>query len=99
MSHQFLSGFNRRSGNRSDEIRRPSGFDNRFVDEMDVLNGNVLGVRVHIENDAVARRDHADGVADNRGCRIRNRRNRGDDTIRSGFHQHQSAVAGARDRR
>src|ERR1051326_4232645 len=97
--HQLLRRLDGRIGDAGDDVRRAARADDRFVQQRDRLHAAVLRVRVDVEDDAVPRGEHADGVADDGGGRIRDRRDRADDAERRRLDEGQAVVAARGDRR
>src|SRR6266545_77559 len=70
----------------------------RFVEKNDRLHAAVFRVRMDVEDDAVPGREHSDRIADDRGSRIGDRRDRADDSERRRLDESQTMVAGRGDR-
>src|ERR1044071_4709405 len=96
--HQLLRRLDGRVGHAGDDVRRAAGADDRFVDQRDRLHAAVFRVGMDVEDDGVPRGEHADGVADDRRRRVRDRRDRADDAERRRLDQGQAVVAARGDR-
>ena len=97
MLHERVGALDGGVAHHGDEPLRTARGDDGVVQLLDEKAAHLLGRRVHVEDDGVARRDHADGIADDGLGGIRRRRDGADDAVGRAFDEHQTVVARLRD--
>ena len=94
VGHQVFGALERRIRRRGDQVGRTTGRGDRPVEDLDVLDGHVLGPGVDVERDGVACRDHRDRVVDDRRRRVRRRCDGTDDPVGGELGDHHASVTG-----
>ena len=92
--HECLRGFDGRLGNGADQVGRTATTNDRAMQKSNIGHRALAGAGVHVEDDAVARREHGDSIADDRGGRIGCRCDGADHTIGRVLGERQAIVAG-----
>ena len=93
MFEQGVGRFERRLGDDADQVVDAQVAVNGFVVAAHAFGGDAFAAGMRIENHRVAGGDHRNGVARERGQRVRDRRDRADDAERGVFDDGQAVVA------
>ena len=94
IAEQTLRGFQVRHGDRHQQIGWPACRNDGFIEHSDGALRDFFRRRMRCKYNRIARRNHADGVVDDRCRRIGGRRDRGNHAPRRVFDQGQTVVTG-----